>query len=711
MKYLISFFLLICITLFASAQNTAKTDSLKKVLKSAKDKTPILNELARSYLTIAPEEAMQYAEKALETAIHNKDKFQLGEALRISAIASQLLNLYDRSLELADSAINVFRELKNEPEILRCEEIKASTLFLQGNYTEALDLLKASAEKANKIGETYTYTALLIQIGRIQMTRGIFDEALTGFTKALEIAEANNNRFLLGHIYHYIGKVYQDRQDFEQAIEYYLKALPIFEEEHTITQIPYLLVSLGSALKETKNYSEALRYYTDAVDYYRNTNDRWGLNTLYSYMGSAYLEMNNLDSAWSYYSRSLYLSREIHERAAESHALYKLGEILIFRQEYDNALKYLDDALRINSQIENKYELVNILYNMGNCYQRMGKINRSLELLYQGLHLADSLDFKYERMILHKEISMALIDQGAYRKALTHFEIYSALRDSIYQEDAHKNLVEMEQKYQSEKQKSEISQLQVDNMEQETTIRKQKSLRNIFIFGFLFAAITGYLFYRSYLLKKNANKEKEVLLKEIHHRVKNNLQIISSLLNIQSEYVTDNKIAGAVLESQSRVQAMALIHQMLYQEENLTRINFSSYLKQLTATLASIFQKSNSEVEVAVDAPDCRFNIETSIPLGLIVTELVSNAYKYAFDHNGKGKIDIALHPLADRRHSLTIKDNGKGLPEDTDILNSNSMGLKLANILTGQLNGELHYEFDHGAVFNIEFTENKGPG
>jgi two-component sensor histidine kinase len=340
----------------------------------------------------------------------------------------------------------------------------------------------------------------------------------------------------------------------------------------------------------------------------------------------------------------------------------------------------------------------------------MGNTNKALSILNKGLVLADSLNLMYEKMILNKEISKAYTELGNYKKALQHFQVSSELSDSIYQETANKNLVEMEQKYQSEKQKSEISQLKLNNIEQEVTIRKQKSVRNIFILGFLFAIATGYLLYRSYLSKKNANKEKEVLLKEIHHRVKNNLQIISSLLNIQSEYVTDNKIAGAVLESQSRVQAMALIHQMLYQEENLTKINFSDYLKQLTSTLASIFQTRGSEVDVTINAPDSWFNIETSIPLGLIVTELVSNAYKYAFNNNNEGKIDIMLKPLSERKYSLIISDNGKGLPEGTDILNSNSMGLKLANILTGQLNGQLIYEYNNGAVFNVEFSENRPP-
>ncbi len=710
MKYLFSLFLFVVIATFAFSQNTGKTDSLKKVLKSAKSKAPVLNELARSYLTVSPHEALKYAGTAVKEAAQENDKTQLGEALRISSLAYQSLNEYERSIELADSAITVFKEIKNDAGLLRCQEIKASNYMLQGNYNKALNLMNIIARKAKQIDEKQIYAAILIQMGRIHMVRGNFTEALANFDKAMEIANEMNSRYFMGHIYHFKGLVYQNQQKFELAIENYLKALPIFEEENIVTQIPYLLVSLGSALEETKNYEEALRYYTDALKYYRNTNDRWGLNELYSYIGSAYLEMNNLDSASGYFNRSLNLSKEINDRSAECNALYKLGEILTYRHQYDKGLEYLNLALDLNSDMDNNYQLVNILYNMGNCYLLMGNINKALSKLNEGLILADSLNFKYEKMILNKEISKAYTELGLYKKALLHFQNYSELHDSIYQENAHKNLVEMEQKYQSEKQKSEISQLKLDNIEQEVTIRKQKSVRNIFILGFFFAALSGYLFYRSYVSKKKANKEKEVLLKEIHHRVKNNLQIISSLLNIQSEYVTDNKIVGAVQESQSRVQAMALIHQLLYQEENLTKINFSDYLKQLISNLASIYQDKTSKVNVAIDTPESWLNIETSIPLGLIVTELVSNAYKYAFNNSNEGEIQISLKPLSEGKYLLRISDNGKGLPGGTDILNSDSMGLKLANILTGQLNGRLTYEYNGGAVFNVEFLENRPP-
>jgi two-component sensor histidine kinase len=331
---------------------------------------------------------------------------------------------------------------------------------------------------------------------------------------------------------------------------------------------------------------------------------------------------------------------------------------------------------------------------------------KGLDMLKEGLTLADSMNFRYEKMILNKEISHAYSRLENYKKALEHYQQYAEMHDSVYQEQAQRNMVEMEQKFQAEKRNMEISQLRLDNAEKELNIRKQKSVRNLFLACFIFALITGVVVYRSYKRKKKADSEKEALLKEIHHRVKNNLQIISSLLNIQTEYVTDLEVMGAVQESQSRVKAMALIHQLLYQEKNLTRIEFGSYLKQLTSTLSSIFQKPGSQIAVAIHVSDVYFDIETSIPLGLIVTELVSNAYKYAFNGTAEGNIEIDLKPGPDNNHLLMVSDNGPGLPAGTDIHSLKTLGLKLVNILTGQLDGRFSYEYKNGALFMIEFSE-----
>jgi len=704
-----SFFLLTAFILLlqvSHSQDLQKIDSLKLLLKDSDHPAAILNQISETYMRFSPESTLEYAESAMKEAYKDKDEAEVGVAFKNKALAYQSLGEYENSLVLIDSARSIFKQIKDDENSLKCQEIKATTYMLQGAYEEALSLLNRVAVEAEESGFHDIYLTSLLQIGRIQMATGNSAEALENFEKSLDLAAEINNDYLMGHAYHYIGLIYQGRRLFELAIENYLNALQIFENEQVVTQIPYLLLSLGRALKETQNFNEALGYFHEALPYYLELKDRWGLVDIYQYLGSTFFDMKDLDSALVYFDKSLEISKEINNIRGECIASSKLGEVYIYLHQYEKSLAYLRRARELNKDIENDNILVNILYNTGICHVHSGNISEGLEILQEGLVLADSMNFRYERMILNKEISNAHSRLQNFQMALIHYRDYADIYDSIYQENTQRNMVEMEQKYQAEKKNREISQLRLDNAEKELSIRKQKSFRNVFVACFLFAVVTGLLIYRGYQRKKKADSEKEALLKEIHHRVKNNLQIISSLLSIQTEYVTDQKAMGAVQESQSRVKAMALIHQLLYQEKNLTSIDFGEYLKQLSSTLATIYQQPDSHIEIDIHVSDVYFDIETSIPLGLIITELVSNAFKHAFDGAAQGRIEIDLNPVTGDKHLLVVSDNGVGLPPETDIHSLNTLGLKLVNILTGQLDGRFSYAYQNGGRFMIEFEE-----
>ena len=204
---------------------------------------------------------------------------------------------------------------------------------------------------------------------------------------------------------------------------------------------------------------------------------------------------------------------------------------------------------------------------------------------------------------------------------------------------------------------------------------------------------------------KKALKEKETLLKEIHHRVKNNLQIISSLLVLQKDYVQNDPTAVNVLgESQNRVLSMAMIHEMLYQSKDLNHINFSDYIEKLVFNLFSSYGKRNRITPVII-VDDVLLNIETAVPLGLIISELVSNSLKYAYNDTN-GEILISLHPY-ENQLELVISDYGVGLPEDLDFRNTtSSFGLKLVNLLIAQLDGDIELDQSEGTKFTIKLKE-----
>ena len=198
-------------------------------------------------------------------------------------------------------------------------------------------------------------------------------------------------------------------------------------------------------------------------------------------------------------------------------------------------------------------------------------------------------------------------------------------------------------------------------------------------------------------------KQKETLLKEVHHRVKNNLQIITSLMRLQHDQHQEPALKLSFQDSQNRIQAMALIHESLYRSDNLSAINTSIYLQELAEYLGQIYNAKNRNITISLDISDIMLDIDRAIPCGLIVNELLSNALKYAFVDKPSGTIKISLHQLGSD-YSLQIRDNGIGLPEGFNIHRAPSLGLRLVDRLVKQLRGHLKISYDRGAVFSIAF-------
>src|SRR5919202_735749 len=205
---------------------------------------------------------------------------------------------------------------------------------------------------------------------------------------------------------------------------------------------------------------------------------------------------------------------------------------------------------------------------------------------------------------------------------------------------------------------------------------------------------------------KESLREKEVLLQEIHHRVKNNLQVISSLLDLQSQYIDDSAMIEAFRESHNRIRSMALIHQQLYQSKDCAKINFSEYITSLTNDLFRAYGVHPGQITLEIEIEEVTLNINTAIPCGLIISELVSNALKHAFPQGRAGIIKVALHSDADNQLTLQVTDNGIGFPEDWEFRTVKSLGLQLVNVLANQLEGTLELDRRLGTEFKITFFE-----
>ena len=206
-------------------------------------------------------------------------------------------------------------------------------------------------------------------------------------------------------------------------------------------------------------------------------------------------------------------------------------------------------------------------------------------------------------------------------------------------------------------------------------------------------------------------KEKEVLIKEIHHRVKNNLAVVSSLLSLQSSQLEDETAKKMMLESQNRVRSMAILHEKLYQTDDLARIDFAEYIQSTTIELFRAYQIDPAKIDLKINVQDITLTIQLAVPCGLIVNELVSNALKHAFppSQKEKGSISVSMKSINEKEIELSVTDNGIGIPKDIDIHKTHSLGLRLVTILAeDQLQGKMTITRNSGTTFHIRFNKSE---
>jgi PAS domain S-box-containing protein len=209
----------------------------------------------------------------------------------------------------------------------------------------------------------------------------------------------------------------------------------------------------------------------------------------------------------------------------------------------------------------------------------------------------------------------------------------------------------------------------------------------------------------SELALQSSLAEKEVLLREIHHRVKNNMQVISSLLNLQARNIEDPRLDRMFQESQSRVRAMALIHEILYDSGRLIRIDLEEYVSKLATSLARMYGSEPGLIDLQVSAENIALEIDDTVPCGLVINELLSNSFKYAFPDGRSGKIKIEAEHAEDGKIALVVSDDGVGIPPDIDIRNPGSMGMRLVTgLVETQLGGDVELDRSHGSCYSITF-------
>jgi two-component sensor histidine kinase len=664
----------------AFSQNST-IDSLKVVLLTSTDTTQVfvLNELAKASEFIDPQALFDYSLRA--KALAEKINYKHGLARALCNIGTYYSKV--------------------------------------GATSKSIDFYQRALTHVDPKKDHYLNMILLYNLS----TRETKDpeSKISNLNKAITIAkQINFNQ--IGFLYYSMGTYYYNRSEHQQAFTYYLQALKEAEKFKDSVAIAIALDGIGSILEQ--NYdSTAYQFRLSALKMAVQTKSELFISVCQTSLSDYYVNMGKLDSALVLIQEGLRLSKKINYPEGVARNLNNLGKVYHKKHHHNQALYYYKQAIDylmkcdLNHTLKN--DLANTYLNIGTTYNASGNHTEAIFYLEKSLGIVDHQKLKTHLIDVYHELSQAYYNISNFKKAYEYQDLNRILYDSVYNVETGKRIALMQSRHELEKKEKDIKALQQHNSIKDLTIAQSKS-KLILLYCFCgVALIVSVLLLNRYRFKQKANakmeksnneitkmmKEKEVLIQEIHHRTKNNLQLVSSLLSWQTENIEDEKMVRILNEGRSRIKSMALIHELLYQSNSLSHVELNIYILKLLEYLEKIYN-TNRKVTIIKTVSPVLVDIDVTIPLGLIVTELVSNSFKYAFGEDHPKIIEVSLFEEKPYVYQLRIKDNGIGIPDE--IINERrpkSMGLELVKILVKQIKGHVDYYNNNGANFCISFT------
>jgi two-component system, sensor histidine kinase PdtaS len=460
------------------------------------------------------------------------------------------------------------------------------------------------------------------------------------------------------------------------------------------------LITLNYAME---NYEDAIAMNHECIQYYQGTKDSLALAVKLKGLGNLYFS-SMLDSAMFYFKKSLRYFEKLNSYQNIVGTNQSIGWLLYREGKNEEAWPYLLLADSINKLYDIKatqlpFVMSLVLFKKGRVQEAIQMARKSYDMALKAKQLficiqsADALKDYYK--------SLNVIDS-----ALHYNELSKMINDSIRSQRDYRNAAKMQAKLEFEREAFE------KELVQKEEIRREKLIRNFSLGGLVLVVIFLLAAFRAYksIEKKSAliakqNDEKTILLKEIHHRVKNNLSVVSGILDLQQRGINNPEFKSVFTDAKLRINSMVLVHQNLYEQDDFTQINTQDYFQNLAHTIHDTYLDKSKEIEVLVDCSGVDINIDTLIPLALISNELLTNSFKYAFLNKDKGYIRLKLEKVANR-FCFTYEDNGIGLLHTGGVDKKKGLGSTLIAGLCKQLNGEYErIDSDIGLkyVFNFD--------
>lgn len=594
-------------------------------------------------------------------------------------IANEYRTDYDLCMKYSDSAFSLSEQLNYNDGMGLGYYFKGMASFIAEKKTEALVFYKKALPFLNKAKNLPKEADCVFMIGSVNMILGNYADAAEYLIESSKTYVILKDTAKLEMCLNNISIAFSSSGENILAEKYLLKALEINRSVGDSASIFSSYINLGSVMNSMKQFQKAVDYFKLALTIAENLNEN---NFLFSAYGSLGVSMNSLG-------------------------------------EYRKAIEYLEKAISYGSELKSLqgevYSIEDMLLSycaLSNAYIHLKNWDKALISLKEADALKNAESNLTSIEMILNYYAVIFEGMGKYKEALEYHKSSKNIRDSIYTIEHAEKIAGLSVKYETENKEHQL-QLQEVKISDQKKINEQKNIQ-LWIAGIsLFIVLVLAIFvYRNYtqvkkqkVIIEQKNKDNELLLGEIHHRVKNNLQVISSLLSLQERDVSDASVKSAILEGKERVKSMELVHKMLYRENKFSGIEMYDYVNNLSLGLFESFGLGKNDVMLNAPFKPITLDVDTAVPLGLILNELIINSLKHARQTSEKLHLTIEMYQN-NSKLIVTISDNGKG--RISDIENSDSFGLKIVKSLIRQLKGTMTIKEESGLHYFIELNNYK---
>ncbi len=672
-------------------------------------------------------------------AFSNADSVQY-EALHRKI--SQLISMnYPEALRIGKEALVIARKSGSPDFIARANSQLGYLYWIDGYYYRSIAHLDTAYTYFMDLEDKNSASSTRNTKGLNFYYMAMYDSAIYYHREALELYRSIGKEELAGKVISHISLVYHKMGKYSQSVNYMLEANRI-RTQYSEQASAYNFKNSNPAFRNSTYYQEELNFHLKTLNQADRDDDPLKIADAKLNIGLSYYFLEDYENALKYFNESNLLYSELgrvaywnesaktlnklgrykeglellasHEKTIKEKGtritlaeIYLLmGDIYFNMGDYKNAIHYHEKHSELARQMNNRLSLAECMEKAGECYMMLGDYQTAGRYIKESLHLAQAIGAIGLEKSAYGVLSAIESESGNYKEAYKYQLAYSDLVNRINEGEASVNMVNAQAGYEAFQKSEEINELKIQSVKQKARVENMKLVAiSIFVFTISILLLAVILFLRNklktktnqFLGKKNKeisqqktlledqNKKIELLLGEIHHRVKNNLQVINSLLSLQALRLKDKNAKLAVIEGQNRVQVMGLIHENLYQSNQFGSVNMNEYLHNLSGNLISSFGFTKApRIEVETNA--IQLDVDTSVSVGLIANELVTNSLKYAFENVDLPVLKIKLE-LVDERLILEVLDNGCGMENiDTSL----SYGLTLVKELAKRMDGEM---------------------